>query len=93
MGIKIWLKALFVGCAIGLLPLLLLFVVQHSQLQSPMWDKLLVLYVPGVLIGMLLNAGRAHDVGQVVFVAGTCVFYTAATYVFLRLFQKPSGHE
>jgi hypothetical protein len=93
MGIRVWLKALFVGCAIGVLPLLGLFVVQHSQLQSPIWDKVLILYVPGALLGMLLNGGRAHDIGQVLFVAGACAFYTVVSYVVLRTFQKPCGHE
>jgi hypothetical protein len=93
MGIKLFVKAIVAGSAIGCVPLLMLYLLQNSRLRSPVWDNLLILYVPGTLLGMLLNAGRVHDVGRIVFVGGTCLFYTAVSYVFLRIFQRSGRQE
>jgi hypothetical protein len=81
------------GCALGCLPLVVLFLFQNSPLRSPFWDNVLVIYVPGTLLGMLLNAGRIHDVTQVMAVGASCAFYTVVISAVWSFCQKRVGES
>jgi uncharacterized membrane protein YoaK (UPF0700 family) len=76
-------KSVLIGCLLGTMPLWPWFRLGHRIHECIYW-----LMLPGYVVGAIFSGGRVHDVNEIMMVSASCAFYTAMTYVILRLLRK-----
>lgn len=81
-------KSTIYGAAIGGAPVLVGLFFRGSETLPAIQEATNYLLFPGIVVSLLANGGRIHDVDRIVIVVSSCAFYTLVFYLVLRNRRK-----